>query len=349
MKLFEKESLMKKREKEGDVVKALTTLSTFCNEPMLFFNSNGTLLGSNDTFKSLPNDFKSLLLTKMGNIKEVFLKRLKSGLKTFLLKSGSEIKIFHLTPLCKGCEEKFLVLGVLYEREYEAFSDENLGREEIFRMITHELKSSLSGLLLSLEFLSLQIEKISLVKAKEKIKMALKQVISLNNLVENFLDVEKLKNGVVEPCIEKFPSSYFLEDIKDLIEPISASKNLKFTLITKNLPKYFVTDEAMLERILINLLTNSVKFTDNGYVKLSCYGQKNGVKFVVEDSGIGIEKEELKNIFLPFKRIKNERKIAGFGLGLYLVKEFLDIMKGTIEVESEINSGSKFSVFIPFK
>jgi hypothetical protein len=122
-----------------------------------------------------------------------------------------------------------------------------------------------------------------------------------------------------------------------------------------NLPNYLIGDKVRLYQILINLLSNAIKFTQQGSIKLNITPLEKQlnttdywIKFSVEDTGIGIDPTEIASIFEDFKQINSNKDHQGLGLGLSIVKQLVALMKGTIEVSSQLYSGSCFSVSLPF-
>jgi signal transduction histidine kinase len=111
-------------------------------------------------------------------------------------------------------------------------------------------------------------------------------------------------------------------------------------------------DKNKILQILYNLIGNAIKFTPrNGYVLVQLDKNDDSAKILVQDTGIGIPHDKIEEIFLPFKQLdsKANRKYAGTGLGLALVKKFTDMHKGEVKVNSEPQKGSAFSVIIPLK
>ena len=136
----------------------------------------------------------------------------------------------------------------------------------------------------------------------------------------------------------------------------ATAKNIKLSSSIKNVPRFIIGDDYRLTRILLNLVSNAVKFTPEGHVKLKVTGHEQKAKmiileFVVEDSGIGIPKEKQEFIGEAFVRFSpsNKGKYKGLGLGIPVIKKFIYELGGELELESEVNKGSKFTCIIPFK
>jgi len=137
-----------------------------------------------------------------------------------------------------------------------------------------------------------------------------------------------------------------------VLEMSARDKGIEISLeASQQLPNSVLLDEVKVRQILLNLLSNAIKFTETGMVSVLLeYKRENSLaQLIVKDTGIGIEKEKLKRIFEPFAQAGADivRKYGGTGLGLHIVKEFVDAMGGTIDVRSELGTGSEFRVLIP--
>lgn len=172
---------------------------------------------------------------------------------------------------------------------------------------------------------------------------------SLLHIINDVLDFSKLESKKLHIDKVDFNLSELLNDVKNIIEYKAKEKALSFEIeVEKNIPNYLHGDSLRISQILINLINNAIKFTDVGYVKLSVKNKDNYYIFSISDSGIGIKQEELKKLFKSFSQADSSttRKYGGTGLGLSISKELVELMNGKINVESKVNIGSTFSVFI---
>ena len=178
---------------------------------------------------------------------------------------------------------------------------------------------------------------------------------TLLSLVNDILDFSKIESGKMEIIPSEYHTMSLLNDCYNLIAMRAKSKNID--IIFKNdetLPTKIYGDEIRVRQIISNLLTNGVKYTEAGSVTLKMSWEKKERDIMlliisVKDTGKGITKEGLEIIFDSFKRIeeKKNRNIEGTGLGLTITKQLVDLMGGTISVESEYGKGSEFKVAIP--
>jgi HAMP domain-containing protein/signal transduction histidine kinase/CheY-like chemotaxis protein len=188
----------------------------------------------------------------------------------------------------------------------------------------------------------------------------------LINLINDILDLSKIESGYISVDYSPITFDEITRFVQSTFNPISEAKHLQFKIdMDKNLPAEIETDSQRLNQILKNLLSNSFKFTEKGEVSLKIYKADNSWKtkiptleaaesviaFEISDTGIGISKEKQNIIFEAFQQAEGStsRKYGGTGLGLSISRGLSDLLGGSIELESESNVGSKFTLFLPSK
>lgn len=183
----------------------------------------------------------------------------------------------------------------------------------------------------------------------------------LLQLCNEILEVVRLESGKYTEILESFNLHELIQHNMELLKPVAHHKKLKlFCEIDQAVPKYFKGFRTYLDRILLNLLSNALKFTEKGFVKVGSTlsdtynkhyqpGDKINLLISVEDSGIGIPSDKFDLIFEHFSRLTPayEGLYKGAGLGLYTVKRYVDAMNGKIDVKSEVGKGTCFTVIIP--
>ena len=177
----------------------------------------------------------------------------------------------------------------------------------------------------------------------------------LLHLINDILDMSKIESGRMEITNSAYDVGKMLSEIVGMMWIRAKEKHLAFNVeVDPNMPARLYGDEIKIRQILINLLTNAIKYTKEGWVNLSIEcrrtdNMKASVIYTVTDSGIGIKSENIPYLFSSFKRVdeENNRYIEGTGLGLSIVKEFVDLMGGKINVNSVYTKGSTFIVEIP--
>jgi len=174
----------------------------------------------------------------------------------------------------------------------------------------------------------------------------------LLRLINDVLDMAKIEAGRAVLEAETFDLGVLVQDIADMLGKHAEEKGLQLRLtLSAKLPQFIKSDKEKLHRVIVNLVSNAVKFTNHGSVTLRLSDQPgNGVHqlFIeVEDSGIGISKDDQARIFEPFIQLGQSGTQKGTGLGLAIAREYVELMGGNIEVESTPNTGSLFRVTVP--
>jgi PAS domain S-box-containing protein len=215
-------------------------------------------------------------------------------------------------------------------------------------MASHEFRTPLTGILSSITLIGKYNSDDQEDKRQKHIKRIRSSVQNLTSILNDFLSFDKLQAGKIMCNPVEFDLSVF---IKDLIEEVSQLKKLgqevRFT--NKNEVGYFFNDPHLLKNILLNLISNAIKYT-NEHKKIEVIStlKKDGLTVKVIDDGIGIPEEEQKYLFDRFFRAKNANNIQGTGLGLNIVQQYVRLLGGTINYESTEGKGSTFMLFLPF-
>ena len=225
----------------------------------------------------------------------------------------------------------------------------NRAKSNFLASTSHEIRTPMNAILGINEMIMAENPDEETRKASNDIRRAGN---SLLTLVNNILDISKIEAGKMDLFENEYHLWELLKECEGyVIHKIANKAGLKFILDTdKNLPEYLFGDVLRLKQVLINLLDNAAKYTEEGSITLKVRGEhKSGgnmlFRFEVSDTGIGMREEERTNIFEPFERanILETRNIPGAGLGLTLVKNIADIMNGQISVESTYGKGSTFT------
>ncbi len=168
----------------------------------------------------------------------------------------------------------------------------------------------------------------------------------LLTLISDILDLSKIEAGKLEIIPEAFNFNQFLFSIAELFKMRALQKKINFDIeFANDLPTIIRGDEKRLRQIFINLLSNAIKFTEQGVVTFKVIRQNNIINLQVIDTGIGINKNDLQNIFLPFQQSGDRnQKAEGTGLGLSITKKLIDAMDGKLQLESVLGQGSNFLV-----
>ena len=215
--------------------------------------------------------------------------------------------------------------------------------------VSHEIRTPLNsilGFLSVLENTSLDREQLDLVGI---VKDSSKNLVSI---VDDLLDISKIEAGRLEIKNKRFNFKKFTESLVKTYELQASEKRLQFVVDAgTNLPKFLIGDQLRLNQILINLLENALKYTHQGTVTLRISTSSRNMRripvtFEVIDTGIGIPKEHLTNIFESFTQVEKRGLFGGSGLGLSIVKQLTQLMDSNLEVKSMENEGSTFKFTI---
>lgn len=235
-------------------------------------------------------------------------------------------------------------------------------KSEFLANMSHELRTPLNSiLLLSKDLLKNQNMNDEDIQSASIIN---KSGTELLNLIDNILDLSKVEAGKMKVALKEFHIVDFVNDIKDSMSRIAKEKMLSFEIkIDATAPIFIKTDEHKLKQILINLITNAIKFTEKGGISISVNSRKNKnigllncnleeesvIEISVSDSGIGISEEDQLLIFEPFQQVDGSlsKKFGGTGLGLSISYELSKLLGGKIQVKSILGEGSTFSLYLP--
>tara|TARA_R110001583_G_scaffold40164_1_gene128553 strand:- start:6766 stop:8583 length:1818 start_codon:yes stop_codon:yes gene_type:complete len=172
----------------------------------------------------------------------------------------------------------------------------------------------------------------------------------LLTLINDILDISKIEAGELIIENELFNYSDSIEQIVSIVNPLADKKNLNITITINSSPIKITSDKRRVEQVLLNLLTNAIKFTKQGEIHIEVSLQDDKILTKVIDTGIGISKEDIPNLFIPFSQLDNKltRQQEGTGLGLSICNTLLEKLNGSIYVESKLGKGSSFCFYLPY-
>jgi PAS domain S-box-containing protein len=211
-------------------------------------------------------------------------------------------------------------------------------------MASHEFRTPLSTVLSSASLLA----KYTTSQEKrnrhiEKIKGSVKQ---LNDILEDFLSLGKLDEGKIQNQVNEFNLEEFITEIIE--EMNGLAKNDQHIHLEYNGNKQVFSDKKLLKNIIVNLVTNAIKFSEEGTeIDVSANVTNSDAMISVQDQGIGIPKEDVEHLFSSFFRSANAVNIQGTGLGLHIVKRFVELIGGRVTIESQLGAGTTITIVIP--
>ncbi len=231
----------------------------------------------------------------------------------------------------------------------EMAEEANRTKSMFLATVSHEIRNPLNSILGFAELL-LREEKDP--KKREYLETIYRSGEHLLNVINDILDLSKIEAGKMELVYEVYNPKKLVEEVVQMYQPQAMKKGIDiFSEIARDVPEKAVADPFRLKQILINLVSNSVKFTDEGYVKISLSRDGEYLLYVVEDTGIGIPKEKLEKIFEPFTQADASvsAKYGGTGLGLSISKRLARMMKGDLWLESDVGKGTRAYLKVPIK
>ncbi len=219
--------------------------------------------------------------------------------------------------------------------------------------ISHELKTPLNVIFTAVQVLGLYNNKEGeeAIKKQEKYLRMIKQnCYRLMRLINNLLDMTKLDSGFLKLNAENYNIISVVEDITLSVATYVESKGVTLTFDTNEEEKVIAFDADKIERIILNLLSNAIKFTNSGgEIYVNMMDMEDSVIISIKDTGVGIPEDKMKMIFERFGQVDKtfRRNREGTGIGLCLVKSFVEMHGGSIEVKSKLGEGSEFIIKIP--
>lgn len=241
----------------------------------------------------------------------------------------------------------------LLEAKFQAEKSKDLQSQFLSNM-SHEIRTPMNGII-----------GISRILSQTKLTDEQRQYINaishssenLMAIINDILDFSKIESGKIELEETNFNLHELVSMVQEILSVETHRKNLFIHVdIHPDLPEWFIGDPVRLNQILTNLISNAIKFTERGGISVKVSGKKTNtdeinLHFTVKDSGIGIPKEKINRIFESFIQANSSttRTHGGTGLGLTITKQLIELQKGTIRIESEVNVGSSFIFEIPYK
>ncbi|OJU08688.1 MAG: hypothetical protein BGN88_00420 [Clostridiales bacterium 43-6] len=358
----------------------MQTLIDSIPNPIYYKNPGGVYLGCNDAYAALLEREKDEIVGKTvyDLSDDTFAKKQTESDRRLL--EDKQIQSFELAFSAKsGRQYVFIVLKAPFENEAGQLSGiigtyvdvtvrkgieqeligakeeaerANTAKSEFLANMSHEIRTPLNAVIGFSELLvasSLDNKQRSYV---ESINVAGK---SLLTLINDILDLSKIEAGMMEIQLAPVNPVNIFHELEQIFRQKIRSKNLELKFdIEEDLPKALLLDETRLRQVLLNLVGNAVKFTDQGYILLKVRkqycditdGSRLNLHIEVTDTGIGIKESEYEKIFDTFKQQtgQSSRKYGGTGLGLSITKKLVEMMNGKIHVKSDLGRGSTFVI-----
>jgi signal transduction histidine kinase len=216
--------------------------------------------------------------------------------------------------------------------------------------MSHEFRTPLASITSVTDILLIRLDGPLTAEQERQLRFVQGSVRELSEMVDDLLDLAKVEAGRISISPEWFEMVDLFSALRGMFRPIVASGGVSLIFEEpENVPPIY-TDDKKLAQILRNFISNALKFTVAGEVRVSAKIDGGGmIEFAVADTGIGIAKEHLSALFSDFVQVDTriQKRLRGTGLGLSLAKKFAELLGGRVAVESELGKGSRFSVLIP--
>ena len=214
-------------------------------------------------------------------------------------------------------------------------------KENVFRAVAHDLRAPLLGLQGYLHIV--QSGKVTEEEKKQYLQLMSQAARDLSALLEDVLDVSRVEAGILTPNKQELNVAEMVRQVVDTLAPVAQEKGL--TLENKVSSLTLQADPKLLRRVITNLVSNAIKFTEKGFVRICANQDKKCYFITVEDSGIGIAETEMKELFQKYRQLHTDK--PGFGLGLFISRQIVQAHGGTLSVSSREGQGSTFTISLP--
>ena len=280
------------------------------------------------------------------------------------ISDGNFTHVIHLTvggefsELARQFNFMALKLNKVYQEQEEKINIRtkdlvaaNKHKSEFLANMSHELRTPLNAIIGFSEIMGQEMFGELNNKQKEYVNDIANSGKHLLSLINDILDLSKVEAGRMELHQTTIDMNHIIPEAISIVNELAKNRNINIIYSTIENLKHLIADERKIKQIILNLISNAIKFTpENGSITIKTEDKEKYLEVSITDTGIGISPEDQKKLFQSFKQVGTDitRKAQGSGLGLALAKQFVELHGGRIWVRSEINKGTSFIFTIPF-
>ena len=334
----------------------------------LFLNDSFKIVEINSGFCKLFNFTEAQIIGK--EIKELYLSnkdfmkfedeveyKIKQGemldIEQNLLDSQNKERFCHITGSSVSEKDSDLIVLAIIDISFKKKINDNIDslkrnkeiKNEFISNISHDLKTPLNAI----KGFAQLLENDNLTETQKKYLESIKS--SGDNLlliINDIIDISLLEHKKIKLYHTSIDLEYFFTKIRDIFVNKISEKNLKFTIeIDDNIPRFIISDQTRLRQIIINIVNNSIKYTEKGFIKIEISSKINQLIIIISDSGVGITPTNLARIQRAFKDTASKDEVEFLGIGFSIVKKLTQLLNCKITINSEINDGTKIQLIYP--
>lgn len=222
-------------------------------------------------------------------------------------------------------------------------------KSQFLATVTHELRSPVNAVIELADLINVAAETSTPSEMRERLALLLTNAMNLRSVITNMLDLSKIEAGRMQVIVESFDLIPLLHDVLDTGRVLAGTKPIEFEIVSSETSCPMYTDSVKVRQLVLNLVSNAVKFTESGRIAIRHSSEGEFVSIDVTDTGSGIAPDDLGRLFIAFSQLEEAKtkRHEGTGLGLTITRQLAHLLGGSVAVQSTLGKGSCFSVQLP--